>query len=321
MITLRQLPYIDIMSLEAMMSFDTKVNILDHCKLAHIDIPKSWRKAHIGEALADLFTNDPLWTIKHLPQEELGLLKRLLSLSPEEYITYPRNDEKYLLMQKLHLVVTYEGLNEWQIYMPRSIRNVLKDVSLDTLIASEPKKKVENCITENTAKDMNLVDILDKYPKLSQVAFFVTLEFVNINLGNKLPYEDFLPYVDDLQSLEEAMMKGAKRETLERYADLLMMDMRTLYGSIEKMMKVMKGKNPSNLSDTQYDNALHCGTMLNAMQQILLRFHKIPSEDLAQMVLANKKKNGLLHFEELEKMAMEITDELLMDLMRFSMMG
>ena len=172
-----------------------------------------------------------------------------------------------------------------------------------------------------TAKDMNLVDILDKYPKLSQVAFFVTLEFVNINLGNKLPYEDFLPYVDDLQGMEEAMMKGAKREILERYADLLMMDMRTLYASIEKMMKVMKGKNPSNLSDTQYDNALHCGTMLNAMQQILLRFHKIPSEDLAQVVLANKKKNGLLHFEELENMAMEITDELLMDLMRFSMMG
>ncbi len=319
MITLRQLPYFDIMSLEDMMSFDTKVNILDHCKLAHIDIPKSWRKAHIGEALADLFTNDPLWTLKHLSQEELELLKQLQSLSPEEYITYPRNDERYLLMQKFHLVVTYEGPTEWQIYMPSSIRNILKDVSLDTLLTSAPKKKAETEVLEADAKAMNMVDILEKYPKLSQVAFFITLEFVNINLGNKLPYEDFLPYVDDLQGMEEALMKGAKRETLERYADLLMMDMRTLYGSIEKMVKTMGGKKVSCFSDAQYDNALHCGTMLNAMQQILLRFHKIPSEDLAKMVLAIKKKNGLLHFEEFEKMALEITDELLMDLMRSSM--
>ena len=55
------------------------------------------------------------------------------------------------------------------------------------------------------------------------------------------------------------------------------------------------------------------------MQKIFLRFHHIPSEDLAKMVLANKKKSGLLHFEELEKMAQEIAEELLMDLMKFTM--
>ena len=47
MITLRQLPYIDILSLNDMMYFDTKVNIIEHCKLARIEIPKSWRKAQI----------------------------------------------------------------------------------------------------------------------------------------------------------------------------------------------------------------------------------------------------------------------------------
>ena len=39
------------------------------------------------------------------------------------------------------------------------------------------------------------------------------------------------------------------------------------------------------------------------------------------MVLANKKKNGLLHFEQLEKMAQEIAEELLMELMKFTMGG
>ena len=166
---------------------------------------------------------------------------------------------------------------------------------------------------------INLIDILEHYPKLSQVAFFVTLELVNLNLGNKFPYEAFLPYIDDLQGLEEAMMKGAKQPTLERYAELLLMDMRTLYSSIEKMVPTLEGKDSSTLTDAQYDYAMHSGTMLNAMQKIFLRFHHIPSEDLAKMVLANKKKSGLLHFEELEKMAQEIAEELLMDLMKFTM--
>lgn len=313
MITLRQKLYLDILSLDDMMSFDTKANILEHCRLAHIDIPKSWRKARIGEALADLFERDPQWTLRHLPQEEVTLLKQLLALPSDQYITHPRNDDRYLLMQKFHLVVTYEAADEWHIYMPGSIRKILEKASLDTIptkFASQEQKLGE---------DINIVDILAKYPKLSQVAFFVTLELVNLNLGNRLPYEDFLPYVDDLQGLEEAMMKGANCETLERYADLLLMDMRTLYGSIEKMVALMKGKEASALSETQYDHALHNGTMLNAMQQILLRFHKIPSEELARMVLAPKKKNGLLHLEELETMALEITDALLMDLMKFSM--
>ena len=60
-------------------------------------------------------------------------------------------------------------------------------------------------------------------------------------------------------------------------------------------------------------------TMQNAMQKIFLRFHHIPSEDLAKMVLANKKKSGLLHFEVLEKMAQEIAEKLLMHLMKFTM--
>ena len=75
----------------------------------------------------------------------------------------------------------------------------------------------------------------------------------------------------------------------------------------------------NKVTDAQYDYAMHSGTMLNAMQKIFLRFHHIPSEDLAKMVLANKKKSGLLHFEELEKMAQEIAEELLMDLMKFTM--
>lgn len=315
MIILRQLPFIDTLSLTDMMSFDTKANIIEHCKLARIDIPKSWRKAQIADALVDIFTNDPLWTLEVLPEEELELLKKLLTLSTEECIKYPRNDAKYLLMQKLHLVVSYEAATEWHIFMPSCIRKILDNVPLDAI---HVKSEIPVTLKEK-GDNINLIDILEQYPKLSQVAFFVTLELVNLNLGNKFPYEDFFPYIDDLQGLEEAMMKGAKQSTLESYAELLMMDMRTLYRSIEKQVPMLKGKNSSILTDSQHDYAMHSGTMLNAMQNILLRFHHIPSEDLAKMILANKKKNGLLHFDKLEKMAQEIAEELLMDLMKFAM--
>ena len=156
---------------------------------------------------------------------------------------------------------------------------------------------------------------------INNVKYSVAELRVNLNLGNKFPYEAFLPYIDDLQGLEEAMMKGAKQPTLERYSELMLMDMRTLYSSIEKMVPTLEGKDSSTLTDAQFDYAMHSGTMLNAMQKIFLRFHHIPSEDLAKMVLANKKKSGLLHFEELEKMAQEIAEELLMDLMKFTMGG
>ena len=315
MIILRQLPFIDTLSLIDMMSFDTKANIIEHCKLARIDIPKSWRKAQIADALVDIFTNDPLWMLEVLPEEELELLKKLLTLSTEECIKYPRNDAKYLIMQKLHLVVSYEAATEWHIFMPSCIRKILDNEPLDVI---HVKSEIPVTLKEK-GDNINLIDILEQYPKLSQVAFFVTLELVNLNLGNKFPYEDFFPYIDDLQRLEEAMMKGAKQSTLESYAELLMMDMRTLYRSIEKQVPMLKGKNSSTLTDAQHDYAMHSGTMLNAMQNILLRFHHIPSEDLAKMILANKKKNGLLHFDKLEKMAQEISEELLMELMKFTM--
>lgn len=315
MIILRQLPFIDTLSLIDMMSFDTKANIIEHCKLARIDIPKSWRKAQIADALVDIFTNDPLWTLEVLPEEELELLKKLLTLSTEECIKYPRNDAKYLIMQKLHLVVSYEAATEWHIFMPSCIRKILDNEPLDVI---HVKSEIPVTLKEK-GDNINQIDILEQYPKLSQVAFFVTLELVNLNLGNKFPYEDFFPYIDDLQRLEEAMMKGAKLSTLESYAELLMMDMRTLYRSFEKQVPMLKGKNSSTLTDAQHDYAMHSGTMLNAMQNILLRFHHIPSEDLAKMILANKKKNGLLHFDKLEKMAQEISEELLMELMNFTM--
>lgn len=315
MITLRKKPYVDTLSLTDMMTFDTKANIIEHCKIANIDIPQRWRKAEIGEALRDIFFHDPHWTIKRLPDEEIAMLKQLLSLGVDECITCPRNDAKYLLMQKLHLVVTYETPTEWHIYMPNSIREILKD---SFLIPDAPKE--ENKPTKKELSDMDLVDIIEVYPKMSQIGIYVTLELVNINLGYIMPYEDFPPYMDDLQSLEESMMIKANQQEIESYATLLTMDMHTLYASVERMAKELTAskKVPSGMST---EHIIHCGTMIKAMESILRRFHAIPALEIEKMILERKMKKGLLHIPALENMAREIAEELLIDLMQFTLKG
>lgn len=321
MITLRKKPYVDTLSLTDMMTYDTKANIIEHCKIANIDIPQRWRKAEIGEALRDIFFHDSHWTIRLLPDEEITMLKQLLSLNVEEYITYPRNDAKYLLMQKLHLVVTYEAPTEWHIYMPNSIREILKDsFQLPDTPEVESKLNKTSKLGKKELSDMNLVDIIEVYPKMSQVGIYVTLELVNINLGYIMPYEDFPPYMDDLQSLEDAMMMKANQKVLESYATLLTMDMHTLYASVERMTKELEARKKAS-SGMSTEHIIHCGTMIKAMESILRRFHKIPAEDIEQMILERKMKNGLLHIPSLENMAREIAEELLIDLMQFTLKG
>ena len=49
----------------------------------------------------------------------------------DHYVEQPRDDYKYLLMQKLHLVITYEGPKTWHIYMPDTIRQRLNKMFED----------------------------------------------------------------------------------------------------------------------------------------------------------------------------------------------
>ena len=40
-----------------------------------------------------------------------------------------RNSEKHLMMQKVHLVVTYEDGNTWKLFMPDCVRTILRDTT------------------------------------------------------------------------------------------------------------------------------------------------------------------------------------------------
>ena len=310
MITLRRKPFNDDLSLHETIAFDTKANMLEHCRLINLDIPKSWRKAEMADAMADFFKTAPLLTVNHLPEAERALLNELLKLSSDAYVTHPRNDAQYLLLQKLHLVITYITPTEWHLFMPDCVRTILQGIDLESQ---------SNASQLEDDNKVNLVDILAQYPKLCQVAFFITLEMVNCNMGNKMPYEDFFPYIDDLQHMEDHMMGKCSKEVLERFADLLINDMRLLYDSIEKLAISTQGKMPTDFSDSMLESALHSGTMLAAMLGILKRFHDIPTSNLEKIVLSNKRKNGHLYFKELEKIASDVTNEVMLDMMMCAM--
>ena len=115
-----------------MTMYDTKANILHAFSLINISVAKSYTKDTLTDIWEHLFKTDLFLIVNQLPKEEQKMFSKLLLLKQNEYITYPRNDERFLLMQKLYLTVTYEGKDYWHIYMPDSIRkHVLKSLEAD----------------------------------------------------------------------------------------------------------------------------------------------------------------------------------------------
>ena len=155
------------------------------------------------------------------------------------------------------------------------------------------------------------VDVIDAYPKPCRLAFYLTLEIVNINLARSFPYEDFFPYKDDIESMGEKLMNGAKIETLEPYADLLSMDMRLLLGLVESALEdSVNGK-----SNNPMEYALGCANMVFAIECILKEFHNIPVSDIEKALKKQKIKDGLIYFKELEVIADRVSKEILNNMM------
>ena len=164
MITLHKLPFEDNLDLEWMMSFDTKKNILEHCRLINVSINRDLRKAEIGYALADLFKRDPFWTVNKLSSEEQSLLAKLVALKSSDSVTYPRNDEKFLLMQKLHLVVTFQTDTEWRIFLPDCIREIIHRASQADIDYHPGMREFHDTLEALTKCNVRIQELMDMNP-------------------------------------------------------------------------------------------------------------------------------------------------------------
>ena len=118
MVILKNLPFRDKLNLAMMIEYDTKKVIQEHAKLINVSLPSSYRKGEMAEGLATLFQHDPFYTVNQLPMDEQKLIAQLINLKFDECDEVPRNNEKHLMMQKVHLVVTYEDGNIWKLFMP-----------------------------------------------------------------------------------------------------------------------------------------------------------------------------------------------------------
>ena len=124
-------PLADNLSVKEMAMYDSKENILQSVRLINVRINKNYKKAELADGLEHIFTHEPALFCNILPREERKILAELLMYPQDHYVEQPRDDYKYLLMQKLHLVVTYEGPKTWHIYMPDNIRQRLNKMFED----------------------------------------------------------------------------------------------------------------------------------------------------------------------------------------------
>lgn len=155
------MPFEDGLDLEWMMSYDVKKNIIEHCRIANIHIPASYKKSVFGFILADFFKKDPFYTVNKLPEEEQKMLSRLIVCKSNEYITHPRNDDKFLLMQKLHLVVTHQTETEWHIFMPDCIRTILSKASEFDIGYHPGMREYANVLDDITACNKRVQEIVN----------------------------------------------------------------------------------------------------------------------------------------------------------------
>ena len=161
MVILKRLPFRDMLDMATMIEYDTKKEIQEHAKLINVSMTSSYRKGEMAQGLATLFQHDPFYTINQLPMDEQKLIAQLINLKFDEYVEVPRNDWNLLMLQKVHLVVTYEIDDTWRLFMPDCIRTILKDTT-ESQIGDIPGmmeyRKVLESLTECNIKLQEVMD-------------------------------------------------------------------------------------------------------------------------------------------------------------------
>ncbi|WP_288172674.1 hypothetical protein [Prevotella sp. CAG:255] len=126
MVILKQLPFVDILtSMQEIAALDTVANLKKHLTVLHSWVPSDYRKADYAMTIHAMFLNDPIKLANALPSNEQEVIVRLTYMKADEYLTWPLKEGEELVMQTLHLVITYEDGKQWRFYMPDCIRQTL----------------------------------------------------------------------------------------------------------------------------------------------------------------------------------------------------
>lgn len=161
---------------------------------------------------------------------------------------------------------------------------------------------------KHTPKD--LLDVITYYTPRNQAAIFLTLEYVNMGLGKVMPYVGFFPYEDDYyRMVEHICMEKPDDEILSRILEIMMMDLRTIVGPMEKCF-TKTGRIRKN-SKYSIDNLMSYCTMMDAVKRILKIFSTMPEADINRLLDDRTLEDGVLYFNEIEK----LSDRIMLDMM------
>ena len=126
MIYLKKLPFIDTLeSMQEIASLDTVANLKKHLAALQSWVPSHYRKADYAMVIHAHFLTYPTKLIDALPDKERKVVTKLIGMKCDEYLTWPLEKDEELVMQTLHLVVSYEDSKQWRLYMPDCIRREL----------------------------------------------------------------------------------------------------------------------------------------------------------------------------------------------------
>ena len=72
-----------------------------------------------------MFLTDLMKLIDALPAKEQKTVTTLMGMKADEYRTWSLKENEELVMQTLHLVISYEDDTRWRLYMPDCIHREL----------------------------------------------------------------------------------------------------------------------------------------------------------------------------------------------------
>ena len=154
-------------SIKDMAMIDTKANMLEAYKIAGWMISKNYTKNSIASIWEDIVNHNWDKILDKLPKYEKEILCKLISLEQHEYVSAPRNDENYLMIQKLYFVLTYQTKDEWHIYMPNCFRELIQSEFGRALEQNPALRYFTNTMEQLTTCNDRMFDLLHNKGKLS----------------------------------------------------------------------------------------------------------------------------------------------------------
>ena len=149
------------LSIGQLAKYDSKANMLDTFRLIGVGVTKSWDKSSLASCMDMVFEQTPALFANILPKDERNLLAKLLECKQDEYATCPVRKGRFLMLQELHLVVTYRDGDTWHLYMPDSIRQRLNSMFKEDLKLYPELEEMHNIFEQLTEKRDYLFRLMD----------------------------------------------------------------------------------------------------------------------------------------------------------------